>query len=41
MGRPGVGVVRVALRAGWDVERMKTFADNLGANGTKMVAGGT
>jgi hypothetical protein len=36
-----LGLFALPFAPGWDVERMKTFAHNLGANGTKMVAGGS
>ena len=36
-----LGLFALPFAPGWDVERMKVFAHNLGANGTKMVAGGS
>lgn len=36
-----LGLFALPFAPGWDVERMKTFAHNLGANGTKLVAGGS
>ncbi|MSP39784.1 MAG: hypothetical protein EXR70_14960 [Deltaproteobacteria bacterium] len=36
-----LGLFALPFAPGWDVERMKTFSHNLGANGTKLVAGGS
>jgi len=36
-----LGLFALPFAPGWDVERMKMFAHNLGANGTKLVAGGS
>lgn len=36
-----LGLFALPFAPGWDVERMRGFAHNLGANGTKLVAGGS
>ena len=36
-----LGFFALPFAPGWDVERMRAFADNLGANGVKIVAGGS
>lgn len=36
-----LGLFALPFAPGWDVERMKVFSHNLGANGTKLVAGGS
>jgi ABC-type Fe3+ transport system substrate-binding protein len=35
------GIYVLPFAPGWDVERMRIFAHNIGANGTKLVSGGT
>lgn len=36
-----LGLYVLPFAPGWDVERMRVFAHNLGANGAKLVSGGT
>ncbi len=36
-----LGLFALPFAPGWDVERMRVFAHNLGANGAKLVSGGT
>lgn len=36
-----LGLYTLPFASGWNVERMKVFSHNLGANGTKLVSGGT
>ncbi|HZD42032.1 MAG TPA: hypothetical protein VE131_15020 [Terriglobales bacterium] len=36
-----LGLFALPFAPNWDVERMRVFAHNLGANGTKLVSGGT
>ena len=37
----GLGLYTLPFAPGWDVERMRILAHNLGANGAKLVAGGS
>ena len=36
-----LGLFVFPFAPGWDVERMRVLAHNLGANGTKLIAGGS
>jgi hypothetical protein len=36
-----LGLYTLPFASGWNVERMKVYSHNLGANGTKLVSGGT
>ena len=36
-----LGIYALPFATGWDVERMRVFAHNLGANGVKLAAGGS
>ena len=36
-----LGLFALPFAPGWDVERMRVYAHNLGANGTKLIAGGS
>jgi hypothetical protein len=36
-----LGLFVLPFAPGWDVERMRVFSHNLGANGTKLIAGGS